>query len=141
VQLGLDRMTHGMLPAFNRSAADTRHAPAAALWDETQRAPTDPLAALRRRTLRVTLGGRGTLPEGAQKEVEREASRLEAQLMPTGASLFRDLLQAARGEERGFSGERVVSDAAFTRAWLRAVAYERQASQELARAAWLDTFS
>lgn len=89
-----------------------------------------PLEPLRRRVVRLLLGGRATLPEGIAAQVAREARALEAAFLPTAATLLRELHTAALVHTRGFTGERrAAHPELLARAWLRAATYLAEAER------------
>ena len=97
----------------------------------------DPLHVLSRRLRRMALGGRATLPPEAAQEIELEASRLAKQMMPTGARLLRQLLEAAHGTERTIAGVKQVEPVNLAKTWVAANVYVAAASLDLNRKLWL----
>lgn len=95
---------------------------------EAPPAPPDPLETLRRRLLRLALGGRSVAAPGALGAVEEEARLLERRLLPTAARLHRALATTALGAARTATGQRGRTDPpALARAWLACAVYERAA--------------
>jgi hypothetical protein len=124
--LGLDRLARSLLPS-------AEHEPVRVRLDDRP----DPLVALRRRILRLAIGGRATLPPSTLAAVEREAALLERRMMPRGAATLRALAAAACAAERDASGARRTGDSgALAEAWLAAFRYERAAARVLWLASW-----
>jgi len=97
----------------------------------------DPLEALRRRLLRMALGGRSTLGAGTVAMVEHDAALLERRMMPRAAASLRALGEAACAAERSATGARRAGDAgALANAWADAFARERASTRFLRRASW-----
>ena len=120
---GLDRLQRGNLSAAAPSAVAS---PIPVLTERP-----DPLVALRRRVMRLALGGRSTLPPETAAAVAREAKALDGLMMPSAARVLETLLLAAHGE-----GPRKANPEALAAAFASAASYQRAASIALQRSAW-----
>ena len=97
----------------------------------------DPLAGLRRRVHRLSLGGRGTLPPEAGATLSAEIASLERRMLPTAAETLRRLVASASSMERTLAGQRRIGTSEdLARSWVRAAIYEDSATRELHRTAW-----
>jgi hypothetical protein len=95
----------------------------------------DPLHALRQRVSSVVQGGRFVFHASASHAVKRDAARLNAQFMHSGADLLSELLERSQFAERDISGRIDRTDpVGFALAWCAAATYLQAAEAALARA-------
>lgn len=129
INLGLDKLQGAHLDGGRRDG------PELALTGDD---PVDPLASLRRRLHRIALGGRLTVPPSTLRAVHREASHLDAMMMPTAAGMMRSLFDAVASGDRSIRGTRSAGDPEkLSGAWLVAMSYERAATLAIHFESWL----
>ncbi|MFO0709934.1 MAG: hypothetical protein U0353_08850 [Sandaracinus sp.] len=115
-----------LLPSFDplHGSYLTREAPCP---EVTIAREDDPLAALARRTLRMTSGGRGSIGAGSRNAIERECRELERVGLSTAAAALRGLAHEALTRTRDATGAQGRGDAArLARAYLAAAEVSHQ---------------
>ena len=130
INVGLDRLRRVDIP---EAASSPRFAGAPTPGAGVSVAALDRLHA---RLLRAALGGRDAFPPGARRECLREAQKMRDAMLPTAAELLEAIVAAVDVSGRDLYGVGQQESAAFARALLEALVYERAAVAEVGRSVW-----
>jgi len=125
VNLGLDVLTRGLLPAAELQASPGELAMRSS--DATQ-----PLDAIRRRLLQVLMGGTPAVSPVAWTGIERDESMLVTCNLATGGRILA-ALRSCGADDR----PRLERQNRLARAWLAASTYEQSAKAHVQRLTWL----